>query len=74
MENINKVVNSMGYNSSFQKNLEKEYLEALKDEDFKKLVSKIKLPKETLMKYTSLLEVSSKEISKASLSLKIADV
>ena len=60
MENINKVVNSMGYNSSFQKNLEKEYLEALKDEDFKKLVSKIKLPKETLMKYTSLLEVSSK--------------
>lgn len=62
MENINKVVNSMGYNSSFQKNLEKEYLEALKDENFKKLVSKIKLPKEKLMKYTSLLEVSSKEI------------
>lgn len=62
MENIKTLVNGMGYNYSFQKNLEKEYLEALKDENFKKLVSKIKLPKEKLMKYTSLLEVSSKEI------------
>ena len=62
MENMKSIVNSMGYNSDFQKKLEKEYLEALKDENFKKLVSKIKLPKEILMKYTSLLEVSSKEI------------
>ena len=37
-------------------NLEKSYEEALEDEKFKKLVSKLKLPKDTLMKYTSTLE------------------
>ena len=62
MENIEKIVNNMGYNSEIKKTLEKEFNESLKDEEFKKLVSKIKLPKEILMKYTSLLETSSKEI------------
>lgn len=62
MENINKVVNNMGYNSEIKRNLEKEFISSLKDEEFKKLVSKIKLPREILMKYTSLLEASSKEI------------
>ena len=62
MENIEKIVNNMGYNSEIKKNLEKEFNAALKDEEFKNLVSKIKLPKEILMKYTSLLETSSKEI------------
>lgn len=62
MENINKVVNNMGYNSEIKRNLEKEFVSSLKDEEFKKLVSKIKLPREILMKYTSLLETSSKEI------------
>ena len=63
MENINKVVNNMGYNSEIKKNLEKEFISSLEDDEFKKLVSKIKLPREILMKYTSLLEMSSKEIS-----------
>lgn len=62
MENINKVVNNMGYNSEIKRSLEKEFVSSLKDEEFKKLVSKIKLPREILMKYTSLLEISSKEI------------
>lgn len=62
MENIEKIVNNIGYNSEIKRNLEKEFVASLKDEEFKKLVSKIKLPRETLMKYTSLLEMSSKEI------------
>ena len=37
------------------KELEKSYNEALKDENFKKFVDKIKLPSTTLIKYTSLL-------------------
>ena len=42
-------------------NLEKSYEEALEDEKFKKLVSKLKLSKDTLMKYTSTLEDSAFE-------------
>lgn len=38
--------------------LEKSYNEALKDENFKNFVSKIKLSNNTLMKYTSILESS----------------
>ena len=38
--------------------LEKSYNEALKNEDFKKFVDKIKLSDNTLMKYTSILESS----------------
>lgn len=62
MENINKVVGNMGYNSEIKRSLEKEFNESLKDENFKKLISKIKLPKEILMKYTSSLEECSKEL------------
>ena len=41
--------------------LDEAYEEALKDETFKTFVSKIKLKREQLKKYTSLLEESSKE-------------
>ncbi len=43
------------------KELEKSYNEALKNEDFKNYVNKIKLPATTLMKYTSILESSCME-------------
>ena len=41
--------------------LEKAYDEALKDEDFKALVTKLGLPRKDLIKYTTLLEKSAKE-------------
>lgn len=43
------------------KELEKSYNDALKNEDFKNYVNKIKLPATTLMKYTSILESSCME-------------
>lgn len=48
-------------NSKIMYNLEKNYQEAQNNEDFNNLVSKIKLPKEKLMKYTSILEECSLE-------------
>ena len=42
--------------------LENSFDEAMKDYDFKKVVSKIKLPKDELMKYTSLFKDSAKEL------------
>ncbi len=52
---------------SVRNNLEKEldnyYEDALKNDDFKELVSKIKLKREVLRHYTSTLEESSKEYS-----------
>ena len=41
--------------------LEKDYDEALKNDDFKLFVSKIKLTRSTLIKYTSSLEESFNE-------------
>lgn len=57
MEKFNDVVDELGINLNLS--LENEFKEALKNTEFKELVSKIKLPKEKLMKYTSLLEQSS---------------
>lgn len=48
---------------SFQYSLEQTFEEALQNPDFKDLVSKLKVPKEELYKYTSLLEECSKEYS-----------
>ena len=48
----------MNYGNVDNKALEKSYNEALKDENFKNFVSKIKLSDNTLMKYTSILESS----------------
>lgn len=52
-ETLNKTKNDSGLKASFN--------EALKDKQFKNFVSKIKLPIEQLMLYTSLLEESCKE-------------
>ena len=49
-------------NWQFKENdLKKSFNQALKNEEFKEYISKIHLPVEELMKYTSLLEDSSKE-------------
>ena len=57
MEEFKSIINKKSSNSS----LEESYNEALKDPDFKEFVSKINLPKEKLMKYTSLLKTSKDE-------------
>ena len=46
---------------SDKESLDTEYTKSLEDEYFKKIVSKLKLDKEYLEKYTSLLEQSSLE-------------
>lgn len=51
MENMNFKINN-----NIKKALEKEYVKALLDDDFKKIVDTLKMPDETLMKYTSQLE------------------
>ena len=64
MKNIKLELNDMGFKEKVNNQLEKNYNEALKDEDFKSLVEKIKLPKEKLIKYTSTLETCSKNYAK----------
>lgn len=58
MKSINE---HLKYNSSLYDMLDDAYDEALKDENFKAFVSKIKLKRNEMKKYTSLLEESSKE-------------
>ena len=60
MEKINQHLKS---NKNLSLKLDDAYDEALKDREFKSFVSKIKLKREILKKYTSLLEESSKEYS-----------
>ena len=52
--------------STLNYKLNEAFDEALKDDNFKKFVSKIKLKKEELIKYTSLLQTSSEEYSNCS--------
>ena len=61
MENIKNTLEEMGINTTLNKSLKENYKKALKDENFKELVSKLKLDEDELMKYTSLLEESSCE-------------
>ena len=52
-----KELNKMNmFNESVTNDLKKEYIKALKDKDFEDYVRTIRLPHETLMKYTSRLE------------------
>lgn len=64
MKNINSTINDLGFKEKINKDLEKNFEVALKDEDFKVLVEKIKLPKDKLIKYTSTLEECSKNYSR----------
>lgn len=58
MKTLSNAIDNLGYKTDITNNLELSFNEALKDEDFKKFVSKIKLPREELIKYTSQLEES----------------
>lgn len=60
---MQKIMDKIEKPSNLINNLENAYDEALKNEDFKKFVSKIKLKRNTLIKYTSSLEESFKEYS-----------
>ncbi len=57
------VTEVMKFNNK-ETNLKASFTEALKDDEFKEFVSKIKLPVEELMKYTTLLEESKTEYNK----------
>ena len=54
--------NSLNNIKSDKEMLDKEYNNSMKDEYFNKIVSKLKLDKEYLEKYTSLIEESSNEL------------
>ena len=58
MKTIMEEMKDAGYKNSLNKELEKNYNEELKDNNFKEFVSKIKTKDEILMKYTSSLKES----------------
>lgn len=63
MKTMSEELKSFKQDKQIDKNLMKDFLEASKDDDFQYLIKKIKLDSKILMKYTSNLEVSSKEYS-----------
>lgn len=60
MKTVNKAFEDLGFKNKINNELEKNFNENLKDEDFKLLIDKIHIPKDKLIKYTSSLEESSK--------------
>lgn len=56
MKSINAVMESQGLKSKLEKELERNFDKCLGNENFKRLVEKINLPKKDLIKYTSTLE------------------
>lgn len=64
MESINSTINNLGFKDKINNGLEKNFNEALKKEEFKLLIEKIKLQKEKLIKYTTTLEECSKNYSR----------
>lgn len=62
MNNIKDVSNNLG-KKDLQHELYKAYVEALKDEDFKKLVVRLKLKEDIAMKYTAKLEMTVCELN-----------
>ena len=58
---MKKLGEHLNYNSSVDNLLDEYYDDALKDDNFKAFVSKVKMKREELKKYTSLLEESSLE-------------
>lgn len=61
MQTIKDSINTLGYNDNISDKLHTNFDEALKDSKFKEFVSKLKLNKNILKNYTSLLETSSIE-------------
>jgi len=60
MKTLDKTFEDLGFKNKISNELEKNFNENLKDDDFKKLVEKLHVPKDILVKYTSSLEESSK--------------
>lgn len=60
-EKINITIEKLYDNKNIEKELKKSYEEAKKDYDFSKLIDKLNLPDEVLMKYTSSLMNCAKE-------------
>ncbi len=65
MKKVLEELNDNGF-KSLNYNLDLEYDKALENEDFKKLVTDLKLARKFLIKYTSILEKSSKEYANCS--------
>ena len=61
MESLKESLKKTGLLTTINNNLEKSFNDALKDEEFKDFVKKLKLDKKILMKYTSTLEKSCQE-------------
>lgn len=61
MESLKESLKKTGLLTTINKNLEKSFNDALKNEEFKEFVKKLKLDKTVLMKYTSTLEKSCEE-------------
>ena len=65
---MQKIDTMLKMKSNLELELEKDYDEALKDENFKIIVSKLKRKREELIKYTSSLEKCAKEYACCSFS------
>lgn len=64
MKKLTDALQNAGLLTSLNKSLKDSYYEALKDETFKLLVSKLKISEDTLSKYTSILEDCSRDYEK----------
>lgn len=60
MKEVKDIIKNKNRISSYE--LEKNFDEEMEDATFRKIVSKIKLPKDEIIKYTSLIKDSSKEL------------
>ena len=60
MKNTNEIINSLSLEKDTKKTLRKDFEKALKDEDFKLLINKIKVSEDTLINNTSTLMECSK--------------
>ena len=56
MREVTKTFEDLGFKNKINNELEKSFNENMKNEDFKKIVDKLHLPKEKLIKYNSTLE------------------
>ena len=63
MKHVVDELKDNGFRESLQFDLEKSYDEALKNDEFKKLVTDLKVARKFLIKYTSILEKSAVEYS-----------
>ena len=61
MKKVLEELEDNGFKVKLNHDLEKSYDEALKNEDFKALVTKLGLPRKDLIKYTTLLEQAAVE-------------